>query len=228
MRRAVLVCATVVAAVVGCPVALAAPQCGGFGATLDTGQTCHLHTAAAGYTVDMRFPADYPDPQPLFGYLAAQRDQFLDYVQSVAAPDRAAPYELSVSSKVYRSGPTETGTDSVVLWVGQDVGVHPVTSVRTFTFDLGTRRPVTFDTLFRPGSAPLDVIYPAVRRELQKAWGAETLAPLRDGLDPATYQNFAITDQAVVFYFDQDQLLGQNEGPLQVVVPREELASLLA
>ena len=222
MRGAALAGALIVTAVVGCPAASAAPPCGDFGATPDTGQTCHLHADGRGYILDMRFPADYPDPAPMLEYLAAQHDQFVGYVQSVATPNRAAPYQLSVTTTVYRSGPPDTGTQSVVVWVGEDVGAHPVSSVKTFTFDLGARRPVAFDTLFRPGSAPVDVIYPAVRRELQ------TSTALRGGGDPATYQNFAITDQAIVFYFDQDQLFGQNEGPLQAAVPRAELAPLLA
>jgi hypothetical protein len=40
------------------------------------------------------------------------------------------------------------------------------------------------------------------------------------------YQNFAITDDAVIFFFNHDIL--HEEGPPQVSVPRTELASLLA
>ena len=212
-------------AVLGSPPAGAAPQCGDFGATLDTGQTCQLHTDGTGYTVDIRFPADYPDSAPLLSYLATQRTQFLDYVASFPQVDRSMPYVLSISGTAYRSGTPDTGTESVVLRVGQDVGAHPVSSVKTFSYDLGAQRPITFDTLFKPGSQPLDIIYPVVRRQFEQTMGSQ---PVRGGLDPETYQNFAITDDAVVFYFDQDQLFGQNEGPLQVSVPRADLAAVLA
>ena len=42
------------------------------------------------------------------------------------------------------------------------------------------------------------------------------------------YQNFAITDDALIFFFGQGQWLGEDTGPQQVSVPRTELASLLA
>lgn len=225
MRAPALVVALVAAAVLGSPSAAAEPQCGDFGARLDTAQMCQLHTDAPGYTIDMRFPADYADPVPLLAFLAAQRDQFLDYARSFPPLDRPAPYQLSISGTAYRSGPPDTGTQSVVLKVGRDVGAHPVSSVATFTYDLGEQRPVTFDTLFKPGSPPVDIIYPVVRRQFEQTMGDQ---PLRGGLDPATYRNFAITDDAVVFYFDQDQLFGQNEGPLQAAVPRSDLAAVLA
>jgi hypothetical protein len=38
----------------------------------------------------------------------------------------------------------------------------------------------------------------------------------------------AITDNAIVFFFDQDGLLPHEDGPLQVTVPRSDLASMLA
>ena len=58
-----------------------------------------------------------------------------------------------------------------------------------------------------------------VRRELH--------APTAD-LDEKTYQNFALTDDAVIFFFGQDQVVMDNAGPHKVTVPRAELASLRA
>jgi hypothetical protein len=42
------------------------------------------------------------------------------------------------------------------------------------------------------------------------------------------YQNFAIADDAVIFFFNQDGLLPHEDGPLEVDVPRTDIASLLA
>ena len=66
---------------------------------------------------------------------------------------------------------------------------------RAFNFDLGKRAPVTFDTLFKPGAKPLEVLNPIVRRELG--------APAAH-LDANVYQNFAITADAVLFFFGKD------------------------
>jgi hypothetical protein len=42
------------------------------------------------------------------------------------------------------------------------------------------------------------------------------------------YQNFASTDDAVIFFFNQDGLLPHTEGSLEVTVPRTDIAALLA
>ncbi|TPG33563.1 esterase [Mycolicibacterium hodleri] len=222
MRCATLVGAVALAGLIGCGPAAADPQsCADFGGTVGADRICHSHSETAVYTIDMNYPVDYPDVQAVTAYLTQQRDQFLDYTERFPPRDRPAPYGLALSAKEYRSGSPATGTQSVVLRIGRDVGVHPVTSVKAFNYGLGKQAPITFDTAFKPGA--VDVIYSAVRRELSP--GAET-AP-HGGLDPATYQNFAITDDAVIFFFDQGQLFGQNEGPLHASVPRAELAQFL-
>jgi hypothetical protein len=212
----------VLGGVIGCgPAAADPPSCADFGGMVDADQICHSHTAAAGYAIDVSFPVDYRDSQTLITYLTQQRDQLVDYAQKFPPRDRPAPYQLAVSAKEYRSGPAATGTESVVLRVGRDVGAHPITSVKAFNYDLGKQAPITFDTVFKPGA--VDVIYSVVRRELSPGAGT---AP-RGGHDAATYQNFAITDDAVIFFFDQDQLFGQNEGPLHATVPRADLTPFL-
>ena len=50
-------------------------------------------------------------------------------------------------------------------------GAHPQTYYQSFNWDVAKRAPITFDTLFKPGTKPLDVIYPAVEQDLQKQQG---------------------------------------------------------
>ncbi|WP_179471542.1 esterase [Mycolicibacterium vinylchloridicum] len=216
-RPAVL--AVVLAGVIGCGPAAADPQsCTDFGGTVDADQICHSHTTTASYAITLSFPVDYPDGQALMAYLTQRRDQLVDYADKFPLGDRPVPYQLAVSAKEYRS----TGTQSVVLRVGEDVGVHPVSSMKAFNYDVRRQAPITFDTFFKPGA--FDVIAAAVRRDLASS---TQMLPPRGGLDPAAYRNFAITDDAVIFFFDQDQLFGQNEGPLEAAVTRTELAPFL-
>ena len=56
----------------------------------------------------------------------------------------------------------------------------------------------------------------------------DVLASMLGDVDDATFQNFALTDDAVIFFFGQVHLLGHPEGLLEVSVPRIELASVLA
>jgi hypothetical protein len=101
-----------------------------------------------------------------------------------------------------------------------------VTTFKTFSYDLTKQGPITFDKLFKPGSSPLQVLNPIVQRELNKHASAMPNAAGRLGVD--AYQNFAITDDAVIFFFDQDELLPHEEGRFQVTVARSALSSILA
>jgi hypothetical protein len=46
---------------------------------------------------------------------------------------------------------------------------------------------------------------------------------------PSDFRNFALTDDSVIFFFGEGQLVSaDNTGPRQMSVPRRELAPLLA
>jgi len=47
------------------------------------------------------------------------------------------------------------------------------------------------------------------------------------GLDPANYQSFAITNDAVIFFFDRDELVPAYGTTAQVSVPRSAIADML-
>jgi hypothetical protein len=117
-----------------------------------------------------------------------------------------------------------------VFEIQDDTGLahegHPDTRFNAFNYDLARHAPITFDTLFKPGTQPLQVIYPAVQREVEKHRAA--LAPTFNDLGVKAYQDFAITDDAVIFFFGENRLIQDNNGPHQVSVPRTELASLMA
>ena len=131
------------------------------------------------------------------------------------------PYRYAVTAKA-SSGKPDPRTQSLVLEIDNDTGLahegHPNTTFRAFNFDLAQHVPITFDTLFKPGAKPLEVLNPIVRAQLD--------APAAD-LDEKTYQNFGITDDAVIFFFGEDQVVRDNAGPHKVAVPRIELASML-
>ena len=46
------------------------------------------------------------------------------------------------------------------------------------------------------------------------------------GLDPSHYQNFAITDDAVIFFFGRAELLPSYAGATSVSVPRTAIPAL--
>ena len=76
--------------------------------------------------------------------------------------------------------------------------------------------------------ATVDVIYPAVEQYLQKQQGLIDDIPPSVGLDPAKYQNFALTDDSLIFFFSQGELFAESAGPVEASVPRATVAPLLA
>ena len=101
-------------------------------------------------------------------------------------------------------------------------GAHPQTWYKSFNWDLGKKAPITFDTLFKPGTKPLDVIYPAVEQYIQKQQGLIDGIPPSVGLDPAKYQNFALTDDAVIFFFGQGELFAEAAGACRGAGPTRD------
>ncbi|MFM9033159.1 MAG: esterase [Mycobacterium sp.] len=217
-----LALAALIGAVVlaGCPAAVALDPCATLGGVRQ-GASCHVQASDPAYTMDVTFPLDYPDEQAIVDYLSQTREGFLNVART---PDsRNLPYQMDVSAESLRSAQTR----SVVLTLFQDVGsAHPTTWYKSFTYDLGRARPVSFETLFAPGADPLETIFPIVQKTLETETGmADSISP-GDGRDPTHYQNFAITDDSVIFYFGRAELLPSYAGATSVKVPRSEIPPL--
>ena len=94
----------------------------------------------------------------------------------------------------------------MVFKVFQDVGgAHPQTFYKAFNWDQGLRRPIVLDPagqekiqpLFQPGTNPWPIIFPLVETDLEKQLGTKPAISPQVGLNPATYENFAITERHV-------------------------------
>ena len=214
--RIVVVTLVLAATGLAMPTAFGQTSCGELGGAVEAEQICHVHTDTPTYRLDLQFPVDYPDQDTLTDYIAQNRDGFV----TVAQAPRDVPYEMAATPEEHRSGQPPKGTRSVVLKIFQDVGgPHTSTWYKSFNYDVGAGKPVSFDTLFEPNSKPIDAIYPIVQREL----GQQGQIPPGTGRDPSHYQNFAVTDDDVIFYFAPGELLPLNAGASTVRVPRRSL-----
>lgn len=210
----------------GAPRAAAESSCADLGGTVESGQICHVHASDPTYTLELQYPVDYPDQQTLSAYVVQNRDGFVTVAQTPGS--RNLPYQMEATAEQYHSGQAPKGTRSVVLRIFQNVGgPHPSTWYKSFNYKLDPGQPITFDTLFAPGSKPLDAIYPIVQREMGRQAGVPGALILPgDGLDPSHYQNFAITDDELIFYFAPGELLPLNAGASTVRVPRNAIPPL--
>jgi hypothetical protein len=205
------------------PTAASPSACATLGGTVDSGHGCRFHSVTSQYMLDFNFPTAYPDQQALADAVMQERDTFVDWV-SEDTP--LHPYELDILGDTYQSGTPASGTRSLVLTIGSDAGMHPVTTYRSLNFDLEKHTPITFNTLFKPGTNPLNVLNPIVQRHIDEHGGPGAVSLNDIGIK--AYLNFAITDDAVTFFFNQDGLLEHTAGPLKVSVTRTDIASLLA
>jgi hypothetical protein len=219
-RARIVAALPLVMALIAAPIATAQSPCAELGGTVEAG-TCEVHTATPGYTIDMAVPMDYPDQQAVFEALTRERDGMADWFAAYGADGRGRPYQLAITAQSMHSGRTA----SLVLRADNDSGLanqgHPDTTFTAFNYDLDAHAPITFETYFTPGAEA--VLNPLVERE----FGNRPGTPVRE-LTARTYRNFAITDDALVFFFGQDEVIPDHAGPHRLSVPRERLAGVLA
>lgn len=186
----------------------------------------HEHSETTQYTIDITYPLDYPDLKAVSDFVAEDREKFIDWVARFGSAGHTRRYAYHVDAKTYRSA-TPAAT-SLVLTIDDDTGAaheaHPATAFKAFTFDLTKRAPFTVDSLFAPGTDVTSVLGPMLEPMVQERYGRPT-----SRLQTTDLENFALTDDAVIFFFGEGQVLpGDNTGPREISVPRSELAALPA
>jgi hypothetical protein len=205
----------------------APPKCTDLGGVVDASQICQITATDPGYSMTISYPVGYPDVQPVFDYVKQTRDGFLNVAKM---PDsRAMPYELDTTETEFNSTVPPRSTQSVVFKTYQGVGgAHPTTFYKSFNWDQGLRRPITIDNLFREGTAPFPIIFPLVQAEVDKQLGQQVAIDPSVGLDPTKYENFAITNDQLIFFFSQGDVLPEAAGALQVAIPRGPVDAMIA
>jgi len=227
VTAAALLAAAVLAGAAATPAAAAEPACADLGGTIDAQQVCTVQVNNPTYTLDFTFPADYPDQQALIGYLTQTRDGFVNVAEMPGSWN--LPYVLDAKGTAYRSGPDDGGTRSVVFEVYENVGgAHPQTWYKSFNWDVAEKAPLTFESLFKPDTRPLDVIFPIVQSEISRQLGVDSPISASDGLDPAKYSEFALTDDSIIFFFGQGEIMAGAGGALQATVPRSAVATMMS
>lgn len=209
----------------GWPAAAEPPSCAALGGSVQAGQMCRVQATGANYMLTMTFPTDYPDQQALTDYITQNRDGFVNVAQSSGGRDQ--PYQLEATTDQHSAGQPPHDTRSVVLKFFQDVGgTRSSIWYKAFNYNLGTKQPITFDNLFPPGTTPLDAIFPIVQRDLERQTPLGAAILPSTGHDPSHYQNFAITDDQLIFYFAPGEMLPAFGGPAQAQVPRNAIPPL--
>lgn len=223
----------------------------------NTGKTCEIQLSDPGYRVDISIPLDYPDQKSIADYISQTRDAFLNAAKSGAprnAPYELSIKPTEYTSSIPPRG-TQAVVFKVDQNVG---GAHPQTAYKAFNWDQSYRKAIKYtaasdDKLNTPlwrVDDPLKTVAPIVQAELQQQLApppppaqpgrsvaaTPTITPPPPPLpiaqtalyNPANYQNFAVVNDGVIFFFDQGVLLPDSAGALQVQVPRSAIDPMIA
>ena len=108
-----------------------------------------------------------------------------------------------------------------------DGAAHPGLYSITMNYDLGQGRELALGNLFLPNSGYLEAIANYCITELSKQPGFEE--PFSDGARPTpeNYRNWNITQDGLLITFDMYQVAPGASGPIQVLVPYEQLQTVI-
>lgn len=166
--------------------------------------------------------------QTIREFLMVTRDEFWEFA-SMSLDTMFTPWSLQTNYEVYSFSDS---VRSIVFTVtGYSGGAHPYSFFQTFTFDLAGERQILLMDLFQPGIDPLAVISPMVHADLMTQmadFGDAQWIETGTGTNPDNYQRFALTDEALIFFFDAYQVAPYAAGPFEVSLPLENIASILA
>jgi hypothetical protein len=108
-----------------------------------------------------------------------------------------------------------------------DGAAHPGLYSITLNYDLGQGRELALGDLFLPNSAYLEAIANYCVTELSKQPGFDE--PWSDGAKPTpeNYDNWNITPDGLLITFDMYQVAPGASGPIQVLVPYDQLQAVI-
>ena len=109
-------------------------------------------------------------------------------------------------------------------------GAHPNLNFQTFTFDLTQQKVLSLEDIFQDGVNPWPTLVPMVQQNVTDQLG-EAADPqwVQQGTaeNPDNYQNWALTPDALVFFFPPYQVVAYAYGPVTVEIPLTAISSLL-
>ncbi len=108
-----------------------------------------------------------------------------------------------------------------------DGAAHPGLYSITLNYDLGQGRELVLGDLFLPSSGYLEAIANYCVAELSKQPGFD--GPFTEGAKPTqeNYRNWNITPDGLLITFDMYQVAPGASGPIQVLVPYDQLQTVI-
>ena len=216
------------------PASAAPPKCSDLNGTVDDSQMCQIREGDPTYSLHIAYPVNYPDVQPVFDYIKQTRDGFINVAKMPDARTMSLPTG-SLRDRVQLGGPAAGHAVGGVQDIPGCRRRAPADLLQVVQLGPGLsqahhhRRPGENTAVVPGGGQPLPGDLPARAGRAGKAAGTAARDLAAVGLDPwRISENFAITNDTLIFFFSQGELLPEAAGALQVTVPRGPIDPMIA
>ncbi|WP_037592781.1 polysaccharide deacetylase family protein [Sporosarcina sp. D27] len=163
-------------------------------------------------------------------YIKQAKKNYLEAIRDVKIEDNKRKSELNIS---YETHVDKKGNYSFVLMNNQSLqGSKRLSEIESFHLNSKTGEQLNIQTIFKEDPSTLQKITERVRKTIQQT------DKLNDGLisdkmqirtEPEwqNYENYAFTEESMVFYFERGSLKNGKAGPQIVTIPIKEMNDLL-
>lgn len=142
-----------------------------------------------------------------------------------------SPGELNISFETF---PHYSGSYSLVLVnTSYSGGASGTTEIRSFHLNPDTGKTITIQDIFEQDEKHLEQLANAVQEKLFADPAiSDTILPVEAALYTApdwnNFTNFAITDEEIIFYFEENKIAADSAGVPIVSIPLADLHTMLA
>lgn len=163
-------------------------------------------------------------------YIKQAKKSYFEAIRNVKIEDNKRKSELNIS---YETHVDKKGNYSFVLMNNQSLqGSKRLSEIESFHLNSKTGEQLNIQTVFKEDPSTLQKMTERVRNTIQQT------DKLNDGLisdkmqvrtEPEwkNYENYAITEKSMVFYFERGSLKNGKAGPQIVKIPIDEMNDLL-
>ena len=208
--------------------------CGEIGGVMNEAGDCTL-TKRVNYTISYGYPVEvarYPNfKQAVDEFLSTREAEFMMFAQEFYSADfDEYPYTMDITYSI-----TSYGADiqSILFSIYEFTGgAHGNLYFHAITYDVANDMQIEFLDLFQEEFNPLWTISPIVQEsllmQLEDMSDADWIADGTGDEVFENYQNFVVTDEALVFHFPPYQVAPYAAGPQSVSIPWADINVVLA
>ncbi len=208
--------------------------CGEIGGVMNEAGDCTL-TKRVNYSMSISYPlevARHPNfRMAVDEFLMTREAEFVSFAQEFYSADfDEYPYTMDITYSLSNYG---TDIQSILFSVYEFTGgAHGNLYFHTLTFDVVNDTQIEFLDMFQEEFNPLWTISPIVQESLLRQLGDMSDGDwIADGTGDEVfenYQNFVVTDEALIFHFPPYQVAPYAAGPQTVSITWADLNAVLA